>query len=107
VLLVSAPHSITRKEAGIYFEEYKDMLVADAECVDCEAKYLAWIQRHFWFKSPYFRNPITRKPDDPPFTDLSFRSTFNDEPGPEDEPKWDIRVKRVRMPRKTTTPDSH
>lgn len=77
VVLCGAPHLITREEAGRYFNEYDGMVVADAACVRCDAKYLAWVKRKQW----------TRAPDDKrPFEDLSFRKAFNDEPSPEDLP---------------------
>ena len=56
---------------------YAERLFAEATCITCEAKYIAWINDR-----PAPCNYV--------FTDLSHRSTFNDEPGPKDMPKWKI-----------------
>jgi hypothetical protein len=56
-----------------YLPEYHAMMVADAECPDCGAKYLAWMTYGQYGGSDV---PI----------DLSYRSTFNDEPGEADMP---------------------
>lgn len=70
---------ITRAEAGKYFDEYDGMRVAKAYCPTCGAQYLAW-EHYPW-------EPVPEKsPHVPPYVDLSFRSTFNDEPGEEDLP---------------------
>ena len=64
---------ITEKEAGRYYHEFHGMFVANARCSYCEARYLAW--------------NVTGKPGGTNgYTDLSFRSTFADEPGPADVP---------------------
>lgn len=81
------PRPITQQEAGPYFREYSGMIVANAECEDCEAKYLAWID-HI---------PHRRSGDGTTIQDLSFRSTFNDTPGPGDVPVYKIEVRRVRV----------
>jgi len=96
IKLVEEPRQITGEEACGYFEEYEGLVVANAECTLCEAKYLAWVhERH------RVRNPCTRlRPDAaPPFFDLSFRSTFNDEPGDEDMPTY--RVEQIITYKKT------
>ena len=86
VLLQEEPRKIRSDDCGAYFDEYDGMIVANAECGDCEAKYLAWVYRH---------PPIP--PDwDGEFYDLSFRFTFNDEPGEDDLPRYKIEVKRIR-----------
>jgi hypothetical protein len=88
------PRPITEADAGRYFPEYKGMLVANATCPLCEAKYLAWVD-----EAPrdtgwsVFRRPS----EDEPFVDLSFRSTFNDEPGDDDLPKWRIETQHIRV----------
>lgn len=77
-----------------YFDEYKGMTVAAAECPSCEAKYLAWIDppeswaMHGWYVNKY---------GDTRHFDLSFRSTFNDEPGPTDTPVYKVELQRVRV----------
>lgn len=61
--LTGPEHPITPNEAGRYFSQFERLIVADAECVVCGAKYLAWV-------------------DSEPrgFFDLSYRSSFSDEP---------------------------
>ena len=82
--LVEEQRPITEQETGCYYDEYKDMSVANAQCSVCEAKYLAWI---------HYPESSGIEKEGAPFVDLSFRSTFNDEPGPEDAPTY--RVNRV------------
>lgn len=58
--LLERPRLITPADAGdYYFKEHEGMTVTKAQCPVCLAQYLAWTERH----------------------DLSFRSTFNNEPG--------------------------
>lgn len=79
---------ITASERGPY-TDYDGMSVAPAECVDCLAKYLAWVD---WPSQPR-RSDYSQGG---PFFDLSFRSSFNDEPGPDDLPVYDIEVVTTR-----------
>ena len=82
VELVGSVHPITKDEAGGYFDEYEGLVVANASCPDCKAKYLAWVD-----ETPRNKPSFDRVPSNSvPFFDLSFRSTFNDEPGDEDMP---------------------
>ncbi len=52
VELIEKPRPITVKDAGSYFKEYEGMLVANAECPMCMAKYLALVDKdqHHCFK---------------------------------------------------------
>ena len=78
IILDESPRLITRRDAGRYAEEYSGMKVANATCPRCQAQYLAWVSdcpHGGWID-----------PDDAYF-DLSYRSTFNDEPGMRDLPK--------------------
>lgn len=75
VRLEETPRYITPEEAGPYFRNYHGMLVANAVCWDCGARYLAWMNYH-GLPAPEDGRPV----------DLSYRSTFNDEPGPDDLP---------------------
>lgn len=77
-----APREITRADAGRYFEEFEGMIVAHATCVYCHAKYLAWIDETNRLRYPRYIDSREIAPD--AFHDLSFRSTFDDEPGLED-----------------------
>lgn len=103
--LVGAIAPITREQCGVYFDEYEGMLVANAECVECGAKYLAWIDdppRHNkggwgWMTRRMHSEGI-------PFVDLSFRSTFNDEWGKGDLPQFEIEVVTTRT-KKPLTPE--
>lgn len=80
---LGAIRRITKEDAGRYFHEYQGMLVADAECPDCNARYLAWVKPAPGHRETHgFYGPI--------YYDLSYRSTFNDEPGPEDLPVPDV-----------------
>jgi hypothetical protein len=64
-------------------------VVAAATCAKCGAKYLAWVDDRA------MRRPLgaSHRFVGDLFFDLSFRSTFNDEPGPDDLPPW-TRVER-------------
>jgi hypothetical protein len=96
VRCVEPPRPITRADAGVHFAEYDGMIVAHAECVDCEGKYLAWLSgehaRHGYPK------PRLHEDGTLAIGDMSFRSTFNDEDGPADLPTYRIRVERHREP---------
>lgn len=72
--MIEKPRPATSKDCG---DEYIGMLIAHAECSRCKAKYTAWVERG-------------HGSDRMIFTDLSFRSTFNDEPGPDDLPDFEI-----------------
>lgn len=87
VKLCGEPHPITKEEAGPYFDEYNGMVVADAVCPFCDAKYLAWVKRAKWSRG---------SEDTRPFIDLSFRKAFNDEPAPEDLPT-PLMLQRVHL----------
>lgn len=75
------PHIITRKEAGIYKDGFQNLIVDNADCPICEAKYLAWMNRGM-NRASYQEGVIA---------DLSFRHAFNDEPALEDLPKYYIK----------------
>src|SRR6185436_19366043 len=77
-----------------FFAEYEGMIVANAACVDCEAEYLVWIDGSGRCGgSRWPGRPLAEESH----SDLSFRSTFNDEPGERDKPRW--AVVRVAVPR--------
>lgn len=84
VRLDEAPRLITVAEAGPYYNEYRSLKVANATCPRCQAQYLAWVSG-----LPHYYCWVD--PDDGYF-DLSYRSTFNDEPGLDDLPKPNILV---------------
>jgi hypothetical protein len=68
-----------RLTANPYHRKDRGGTFADAECRVCGVLYTAWMRDdeppHMWGE---------RAPDG--FFDLSYRSTFNDEPGPADFP---------------------
>lgn len=67
--------------------------VADAECVDCKTKYTAWVGPA---EGNYGRRVIDiNLIEEHGFYDLSYRSTFNDEPGKEDIPLAKVETFRV------------
>jgi hypothetical protein len=96
-VLEEAPRRISKKEAGVYFDEYEGMFVAKATCFTCEAKYLAWVSR------PDGHGNFLHEQD--AFLDLSFRSTFNDEPGRGDLPKHEVTWSRVADKKPFPLPD--
>jgi hypothetical protein len=99
VKLTEPERLITEEDCGsIYYRSdryaYRGAVVAFAECSDCCAKYLAWID--FSACPGYGEHPYFNRSE--PFFDLSFRSTFNDEPGEADLPEHEIEVVRARKP---------
>jgi len=93
VVLEEEPRPVRHEEAGVYFMEYRDVLVvANAHCEDCEAQYLAWVEHRG--SAGHLAWPM-----EPGQThrDLSFRSTFNDEPGDADLPKHIVLRVPVRV----------
>jgi hypothetical protein len=77
--LEEAPRPLRAEDAGRYFTEFEGRLtVAAAHCTGCGARYLAWIS----LTGPWPREPA----EGARFVDLSFRSSFNDEPGAADLP---------------------
>lgn len=97
VKLEEAPRPITRAYAGAYFEEYEGMLVANASCVDCCAKYLAWVDERSRVRPGRYSRLCAGGDDDRTHFDLSHRSTFDDEPGKEDCPLYTIETVRRRV----------
>jgi len=93
--LLEAARPITKEECGVYFSTYEGMLVANAECRDCEAEYLAWMT---------WPSPTPDDDNETRIRDLSFRSTFNDEPAWRDLPKYRIIVRRYRKPMLASLP---
>lgn len=85
VALCEAARAPTAEDMGAYLAEFANVRVAWAECEDCVAKYTAWVD-----------GPGLRRPPDGTHADLSFRSTFNDEPGEADLPDFEmVRVRSV------------
>jgi len=91
-VLKEEPRPVAKKDTGAYYTEYDGMMVADAECPACLAKYLAWVTGPAgsnWNSLP--------KEEGQTHVDLSFRSTFNDEPGEDDLPRYKVITKLVRV----------
>lgn len=77
---------ISERDTGAaMFPNYEGLLVANARCRNCDAKYLAWVDAgsNRRLNQGHWQR---RQNDDREFVDLSFRSSFNDEPGPDDLP---------------------
>lgn len=87
VKLLEEPRPITEEEAGVYFDEFRTMEVANAECPACKAKYLAWVNP----PTQGIHAGTTRGEAIDGHYDLSYRSTFNDEPSEEDLPTYEVR----------------
>lgn len=89
VVLEERPRPCTATDLGIharYLGHFLETLtVANAHCVGCGAKYLAWVGLVSTAGHP--AGTLERVANDPrEFVDLSFRSTFYDEPGAADLP---------------------
>jgi hypothetical protein len=106
VVLVEEPHVATTNDVNEHFLQlhegysYAGMICANAECSVCGAKYLARVDMS---ECPGYKDFLQwyGKNNKVPFFDLSFRSTFNDEPGPADMPtrsnKMSSTTVRVRV----------
>jgi hypothetical protein len=79
---------ITLEECGSaqLFNKIRTLIVADAMCLACRAKYIAWIDARAVVDGQAI--PYSRTGDS--FMALSFRSTFSDEPGPDDMPEFSV-----------------
>jgi len=69
----------------VYFDEFEGMLVAPAMCRVCAAKYLAWVDQRPCV-NPIHRDRAIYCSEDAAFFDLSYRSSFDDEPRDDDIP---------------------
>ena len=95
--LVETPQQKPPEVLGAYFDEFKYIEFANAECPACAAEYLAWCGGVRCYKGYDRDNPprpdrfskINRHGN--AYSDLSFRSTFNDEPDEADMPKRKVR----------------
>jgi len=91
VQTVEPPRNLTVEDAGVYFNELRGLIVANAECTVCAARYIAWLDGSN--RTGYIPNyGIDRSPEPQRndnlymIKDLSYRSSFNDEPGDDDTP---------------------
>jgi hypothetical protein len=71
------------------FPEYTGMIVAHAECELCKAPYLGWIDGTHNGRLNWPR-PSTGSNGELEIQDTSHRHAFNDEPCPEDYPKFKV-----------------
>jgi len=91
VVLVEAPRAVVERDVGApYWDEYRGMTVADAECPSCLAQYLAWVT-----PAPSWSDYHRDRGDSTHF-DLSFRHSFDDEPDERDLPRYEVELQRVR-----------
>lgn len=87
VVKTSPNRKATTADVGDYFKDYHGMLVADAECSECGAKYLAWVDiRGSEHHRKYAGHYAYDRYDHDGFNDLSYRAAFNDEPDDADLP---------------------
>jgi hypothetical protein len=101
VKCIESPRHVTVDDTSTsYFADCDGLIVARAECEDCVGKYLAWLSTpKSWGRyRPEDANVQLDEELVPIIRDLSFRSTFNDEPGEDDLPLYEIVVKRERIP---------
>ncbi len=89
-ILDERPRPITQAETGPYFGEYQGMLVANAYCPVCSAQYLAWVDGSARTAAYGWGRNFPEKQTDYTHADLSFRSSFNDEPGEADKGRPDV-----------------
>ncbi len=91
-VLEEEPRPITKDDAGVYYDDYQGMLVANAHCPQCLAKYLAWVKEGAHFREKYGgrESVLADYGDEATHIDLSFRSTFNDEPSEDDIPEYEV-----------------
>lgn len=94
IVYEEAPRPITRADAGVYIDEYEGCIVAAAHCYECEARYLAWFDKSAHGRRFDYGHGRTFSLTE--HCDLSFRSSFDDEPGVDDVPRWNIVVVRER-----------
>ena len=87
VTKVESNRHFTEQDAKDFFSDYRNMVVANAECTNCKATYLAWVKYIPGVQDgqdEYYNN------NEPFFRDLSFRHSFNDEPHYLDLPLYDV-----------------
>lgn len=90
VVKASPNRACAEADSGAY-REFWGMTISDAECSACGAKYTAWVDmrgsEQFTRYYGHYQYDVREGRYDPGrFFDLSYRSTFNDEPGHEDMP---------------------
>lgn len=87
VRMTGPVRDISAEDARAYLNEFRGLRVADAECAWCRTKYLAWVSPQRVHRYWPFRAGHDMDPDGADgFYDLSYRSTFDDEPGEADLP---------------------
>lgn len=101
VVCIESPRPVVVADTGASnFDGCAGLIVARAECVDCEGKYLAWLNHPRSWGHARTEDIHVQLDDNlaPVIRDLSFRSSFNDEPGENDLPRHEIVVTRSRVP---------
>lgn len=93
---------ITKEEAGVYYDEYEGMGVANSECPWCGGKFLLWFTPAKGQAYGHMRAQCDENTGKPLPFDSSFRRAFNDEPVPEDLPTVET-LKVVRSDGKDLT----
>lgn len=89
IVLEEEPRPVAELDIGAHYwstGNYRGLIVARAKCILCHTLYLAWVdwpsQAHSWW---HLRTKGGQR-----FCDLSFRHSFNDEPGVEDLPLFEV-----------------
>lgn len=85
IVLEEPSRPITEKECQACIEYFGELMVANAHCQYCGAKYLAWVSQRVGHS-----NWSEPEPDGLPYIGLSFRASFSDMPAPEDLPSTEV-----------------
>lgn len=88
VKVIEYPRPFKDEESHGHFKEFEGMLVAKAECPVCFASYLAWLDTTTCVNPVHKNHGEKALPGD--VIDLSYLSTFNDEPREDDLPIYNV-----------------
>ena len=94
VELLETPRPITEKEAGNFYVD-KGILFAKAHCPICLARYLAWIGSSTKVL-PIKKDLVKGMTLYGEVVDLSYLSTFSDQPGKGDLPVYEVQKTTTR-----------
>jgi hypothetical protein len=93
IVLEGPVRQVTAAEDPGYHAAHAGLLIAEARCTLCYTLYFAWVDwpggNSFWHLSTKCEQR---------FCDLSYRHSFNDEPAPQDLPRFRVRVEYVCEP---------
>ncbi len=91
-VLDEEPRLMTLEDSPCWYDGYPGMIVAKASCPQCCAKYIAWVKDSALFREKHGgrEQKLSDYGEDATHFDLSFRSTFRDEPGRDDIPLYEV-----------------